>query len=167
MSRIQRTTNSKYLNRDAMIRAQNFLFNKSGKKYKPICEQLFKNGLEPYAIIMVITENLYVRLRAPLNSMPSGDKICLARRIRDNIMDIRKHIVRSAEIDSLSLQEAKCASATLHELTSNLDLMCGLDYISTSLFSEIYKYITQIDMAIGLWFKTINKRAELSKHQPS
>ena len=99
--------------------------------------------------------------------MPSADKVCLARRIKDNILDIRKHIVRSAEIDSLSLQEAKCASATFHELTSNLDLMCGLGYISTSLFNEIYKYITQINTVIGLWFKIINKRIELSKRQPS
>jgi len=167
MAKVIRTSSTKYINRDAMIRAQKFLFNKSGKKYKPICEQIFKNGLEPYAVLMVITQNLYTRLTGPLNSMPSADKVCLARRIKDNILDIRKHIVRSAEIDSLSLQEAKCASATFHELTSNLDLMCGLGYISTSLFNEIYKYITQINTVIGLWFKIINKRIELSKRQPS
>lgn len=162
MSKIIRAKTIDYATQESLTRANLFISEKMADKYKCTCNSLFKNGFNPYITTLVATETLYKKLIGPLRSMPTQDKNTLAVEVKNNMLNIRKHIIRSASIDSISVQEAKEASCSLVLLISNLDLMCGLNYLSNALYSELFKLTSDIDTCIKLWFQVLAKHKNIN-----
>ena len=93
--------------------------------------------------------------------MKTIDKNILADKTRTILLNIRTHMIRSAYIDSRSVQEAIEVSSSLHELVSVIDLICGLGYFSNNFYSKVIEQIAILDEVLSTWFLVLKKYKEL------
>lgn len=130
-------------------------------KFKQTYIDLKINSVDPYTAILTKSEEMYKLLHSPLNSLPTNEKNVLGKEVRKNLLNIRKHIIRSAMIDSRSIQEAMDCSCALTELNANLDLMCGLDYVSNNFYAKLFEHVAALDLLLQIWFDVLKHHKEL------
>lgn len=119
------------------------------------CDEMFKNNLRPDHVILLKTERLYKSLAKTLNSMPTSEKNALGQNIRECILNLRTHILRSANIYSAAISEAKSASCELSSLQGHIDLMYAMQFISTPFHFKLCDQLSDIALALDLWFDVL------------
>lgn len=146
--------------KESEVRVFLFMGKHITDKFKQTYTYLKINSIDPYTAILTKSEEMYKLLHNPLGATPTQDKNSLAARVNQNILDIRSHLIRSATIDSRSIQEAIECSCALTELYANLDLMCGLTYISNNFYSKLYEHVATLDLLLQIWFDVLKHYKE-------
>lgn len=153
--------NTKDTVNETLRRTSIFIGDRPYKKYYNVYNALGIKQMDPFAIFLTKTEEIYKQLHGPLTKMKTIDKNILADKTRTILLNIRTHMIRSAYIDSRSVQEAIEVSSSLHELVSVIDLICGLGYFSNNFYSKVIEQIAILDEVLSTWFLVLKKYKEL------
>lgn len=149
------TTNEKTA--DDLVRSCTYLAKNAKTIYHDAYEACNANQMDPYATFFIKSEEFFKTVFKALKSRPNIVKNTLSKSIIDSMLEMRHSMVTSGQVPSLSLSKAKEASLALHKIHSDLDLMCGLQYISNNFYYKLYTDIIELNTLLQKWFEILKK----------
>lgn len=154
MATLHRTDITPKRTMESIVRAKTFTIEDPCSEYKEAYKELC-GPEDPWAIFMARSIDLVKLLSDPLSSRPRKLKQELAKKTIEEITEMRGAMVSSLHGESLTVHYAKECKRHLFIVKANLDLMCGVNYISNNFYSKLEDIIIELYTALTRWFDVI------------
>lgn len=148
---------------ESIIRANMFTLENPRKRFAKAYQQCNCENMDPHAIFMARSLDLIKMISGPLNGSNRKPKNLIATHCIETLLEMRGAMESSAHIDKLEMHYAKECSRFLFVVKSDLDALCGMDYISNTFFPKTYEVIADLNCSLVKWFEVLSTHAYLKK----